>query len=95
MQSRVLSPTLAPPPHRDTGDDWRSSLDEPVHLTHSLLAALVLEPLLGQLLQCLLELLKGDGPAGLPSVGDKPYKSPGSGPLGPAHVYTIPPFLLQ
>ena len=62
MQSRTLSPTHASLPHRDARDDWCSSLNEPVHLTYSLLAALILEPLLGQLLQCLLELLKGDGP---------------------------------
>lgn len=74
-------PTRASPPHRDTRDDWRSSLNEPVHLTHSLLAALILEPLLGQLLQRLLELLEGDGPAGLPSVGNRPCKSSGSSPL--------------
>lgn len=77
-------PCLTPsPPHRDARDDWCSSLNEPVHLTNSLLTALILEPLLGQLLQCLLELLKGDGPAGLPSVDDRLSKSSGRGLLGP------------
>lgn len=92
IQSRTLSPTHASPPHRDARDDWCSSLNEPVHLTYSLLAALILEPLLGQLLQCFLELLKGDGPAGFPSVDDRPHKCSGRRPLGPTpQVYH--PFL--
>lgn len=64
-----------PCPHRDARDDWCSALDESVHLTHGFLAVLILEPLLGQFLQRLLELLKGDGPAGLPSADDRPRKS--------------------
>ena len=90
MQSRTLSPTHASLPYRDARDDWCSSLNEPVHLTYSLLAALILEPLLGQLLQCLLELLKGDGPAGLSSVDDRPSKSSGRGPLGPTPQVSYP-----
>lgn len=55
--------------HRHPRDDGGLALNESVHLSDGLLAALVSEPLLGELLQCFLELLEGDGAAGLPSAG--------------------------
>lgn len=65
--------------HRHPGDDGGLALHEPVHLPHGLVAAPVLEPLPGELLQRLLELLEGDGAAALPSAGRE-----GSGTLAVA-----------
>lgn len=64
--------------HRHPGDDGGLALDEPVHLPHGLVAALVLEPLPGEFLQRLLELLEGDGAAALPSAGREGSGTPQS-----------------
>lgn len=79
--------------HRHPGDDGGLALDEPVHLPHGLVAALVLEPLPGELLQRLLELLEGDGAGALRSAGRGGSGTPlrPAAPRGPAVPRPAPP----